>query len=77
MTDDENPENATEFVLQKEGAYVQMWVVIDGQQVFHAAPHWRAVKGPVQAAIQTFLSRAFEAEMMDDVTPDDDSSGLF
>jgi hypothetical protein len=71
--DDE--EAPTELVMKKEAEYVHIWVVVDGEEVFHASPHVKMIKGPVQAAIQTFLSRAYQAEI-EELSPSDDSKGF-
>lgn len=73
----DNPDDATELVMQKDGSHVEIWAVVNGHQVFHAEPHYQAVKGPVQAAIQTFLSRAYEEEIIEDTTKDDDKRSIF
>lgn len=60
---DQSAEDATELVMKKEGEYIHIWVVLEGEQIFHAAPHVQMAKMPVYGAIQTFLSRAFEHDL--------------
>ncbi|UXF50841.1 MAG: hypothetical protein HQRvContig01_56 [Haloquadratum phage sp.] len=57
MTADE--ENPTEFVARKDGDKILIWVVVDGHEVFHAAPPVQFAKQPIQAAVHTFLGRAW------------------
>lgn len=61
--EEEQEENPTELVVKKDGSSVHIWALIDGEEIFHAAPHVRASTRSVYAAIQTFFSRAFEDEI--------------
>lgn len=45
--------------MQKDGEYVEIWAIVDGEQVFHAKPpapySWRVIG----AAVRTWVRRAF------------------
>jgi len=71
----EQQENATEFVMQKNGNYVEIWAVYQGEQIFHAAPPVTSAPKVVQAAVNTWLTRAWEKELTDLVSEDDESKG--
>lgn len=48
----------------------------DGDEVYHAAPHVQMAQAPIQAAIQTFISNAYQAEI-EDLVETDTSEGYF
>jgi len=75
-TSQEGQENPTELVMKKEDEFLHVWAVVDGEQVFHAAPHVQMAQAPIQAAIQTFISNAYQAEIEGLVEPDT-SEGYF
>lgn len=74
---DQEEENVTEFGMRKDGEQVMLWVMLDGQEVFYAEPHVKMCKGAIQAGVQTFLSRAFQKEIIDLATDDTDNKGVF
>jgi hypothetical protein len=57
--------DATELVMKAEGSTVHIWVVVDGEDVYHAAPHVAMSKEAVFAAVKTFYSRAFRDHIPD------------
>lgn len=59
---EEQHEQATELVMKKDGNVLHVWAIVDGEEVFHAAPTVTRSKGAVMAAVQTFLSRAWQQE---------------
>lgn len=62
LGDEEQHEQATELVMKKHGNVLHVWAIGDGEEVFHAAPTVTRSKGAVTAAVQTFLSRAWQQE---------------
>ena len=74
---EQEQDDVTEFGMRKQGEQVQMWVMLDGQEVFYAEPHVKMCKGPIQAGVQTFLSRAYAQELIEMATDDSDSPGVF
>lgn len=58
-------QSPTELVMKAEGSTVLIWVVVDGEEVFHAAPHVAMSKEAVFAAVKTFYSRAFSEHIPD------------
>jgi len=79
MFDNEEQEqdDVTEFGMRKQGEQVQMWVTLAGQEVFYAEPHVKMCKGPIQAGVQTFLSRAYAQELIEMAKDDSDSRSIF
>lgn len=77
MSDHETPqdENVTELIMKAEGSTVHIWVVVNGEDVFHAAPHVAMSKHAVFAAVKTFYSRAF-ADHVPDIDDTDEQGGL-
>jgi len=74
---EEPDENPTELVMKKDGEFLHVWGVVDGEEVYHAAPHVQMAQAPIQAAIQTFLSRAYQTEIEELVEQNADSKGVF
>lgn len=75
---EQNEENPTEFVMKKNGTHVEMWAVVNGVQVFQASPPATAAGEVIQAAVKTWITRAWEREfneMLDD--QDDSREGWF
>lgn len=71
-------ENVTEFVMRKNGNYVEISAVVNGTQVFWASPPVTSVGPAIKAAVKTWLTRAWENELTDLLAEDDESkSGLF
>lgn len=68
-------DNPTEFVMRKDGNYVEIWAVVDGTQVFSASPPVTAADSVIQAAVKTWLTRAWEQELTDLIAEDDESKG--
>jgi hypothetical protein len=68
---DQTEQEATELVMKKEGSVIHVWAYVDGVQVFQASPVVTKSKGAVSAAVQTFISRAWE-EQFNDLLEDDD-----
>lgn len=54
-----DPENPTELVMKKDGDNILVWAVIDGEQIFHAAPSAKFSKSAINAALRTWFGRAF------------------
>lgn len=72
-------EQATELVMKAEGSTIHIWVVVGGEDVYHAAPHVAMSREAIQAAVKTFYSRAFADHIPDlaDLEDDEnDRSGL-
>ena len=69
--------NITELGMRKSGENLQIWVSLEGHEVFYAEPHVKMCKGPVQAAVQTFLSRVFGQELIEMAKDDSDSRSIF
>jgi len=75
----EEEDEPTEFVMKKgEGGVVHIWAVVDGEQVFSAAPHITAVGKTVSAAVESWMSRAYRDQIdeLRDLGRDDDSHGF-
>lgn len=72
----QDEEAPTELVMKKEGDYIMIWAVVDGHEIFHAQPPVTMAKGPVQAAVQTFMARGWEREFNEMLGNDDDSNWL-
>jgi hypothetical protein len=68
-------DDETEFVIKKSGSAMIVWAVVDGQQVFHAEPELGSADSVVKAGVETFVSRAFQAELAD-LRNDDSSRGI-
>jgi len=62
-------------VMKAEGTTVHIWVVVDGEDVYHAAPHVAMSKEAVFAAVKTFYSRAF-TDHIPQLDDDEEASGL-
>jgi len=77
MENNESEENPTEFVMKKEGSYILIWAVIDGEEVFHASPPVTAAGDVIQAAVKTFITRAWEQEFNDLLEDDSGHEGWF
>lgn len=82
MSDGENAEtpqdeNPTEFVMRKEGSYVVMWAVVNGEEVFHASPPVTSAGEVIQAAVKTFITRGWEKEFNELLEDDDEHQGWF
>lgn len=60
--------------MEKEDEKIHIWAVVDGEQVFHAAPPAKVSRSSMTAAVHTFLSRAFEELPTDD--DEDESRGF-
>jgi hypothetical protein len=61
-----------------ENCAVHIWAVVDGEQVFSAAPHITAVGKTVSAAVEAWLSRAYRDQIdeLRDLGSNDDSHGF-
>jgi len=77
--DNEGEDEPTELVMKKgEGGVVHIWAVVDGEQVFSAAPHITAVGKTVSAAVESWMSRAYRDQIdeLRDLGNNDDSHGF-
>jgi len=45
--------------MRKDGENIVIWAAVDGVQIFHAEPSIKMAKGPIDAAIKTWVGRAF------------------
>ncbi len=58
--DTNEEDEPTEFVMKKgERGVVHIWAVVDGEQVFSAAPHITAVGKTVSAAVESWMRFIF------------------
>lgn len=60
----------TELRMRKRDGTVKLSVAIDGDHVFYAEPEVGRSQQAMKAAIQTFVGRAFNAELDDADTED-------
>jgi len=77
--DTNEEDEPTEFVMKKgERGVVHIWAVVDGEQVFSAAPHITAVGKTVSAAVESWMSRAYRDQIdeLRDLGNNDDSHGF-
>jgi hypothetical protein len=72
----EEEQNATELVMKAEKSTVHIWVLVNGDEVYHAAPHVAMSKEAVFAAVKTFYSRAFHDHIPDLDTETSQNDGL-
>jgi len=75
--DGQNDEEPTELVMKKgDDGIVYVWAVVNGDEIFHAAPHITMAKQAISGAIQTWFSQAFRKEL-DEIHDFGDSEGIF
>jgi len=77
--DTNEEDEPTELVMKKgEDGVVHIRAVVDGEQVFSAAPHITAGKKTVTAAVKSWVSRAYRDQIDELRDPDnnDNSRGF-
>ena len=64
----QQPSPDTELVFRKDGETVVIFGLVDGEQILHMEPNIKRSSSAMKAAVQTFVGRAFDAELNDNGT---------